>query len=318
MQWHEIIVHTTSQAQEIISELLIDSGAKGTSILDRSYIPDITKPGVEWELYDQNLLDNMPEDVEIHAWFDSNNNIGELINSIKDRLKKLDECELGISLGTLNIEYNESDDSLWKDKWKNYFKPLHIGDRIVIKPSWEKYEAKINEIIIEIDPGMAFGSGTHATTYMCIELLEKYVTKYSDVIDIGTGSGILAIASALLGANSVLGLDINKDAVIVAKKNVNHNNLSDKINIIESDLLNGANGKYNIAVANIIADAVIMLTNDVTKVLEEGSIYIVSGILQEREIDVINKAEASGFITKDILHKDEWSAIAFVYRGKNA
>ena len=134
MQWHEIIVHTTSQAQEIISELLIDSGAEGTSILDRSYIPDITKPGVEWELYDQNLLDNMPEDVEIHAWFDSNNNIGEQINSIKDRLKKLYECDLGISLGTLNIEYNESDDSLWKDKWKNYFKPLHIGDRIVIKP----------------------------------------------------------------------------------------------------------------------------------------------------------------------------------------
>lgn len=314
MQWHEITIHTATEAQEIISEVLINCGATGTSILDRSYIPDINKPGVEWELYDKKLLDKMPEDVEIQAWYDNTTDIEDIISSIKNSLKSLEDSNIGISLGTLRIDYKAADDSAWKDKWKEYFKPLHIGDNIVIKPSWEDYSKKANELIIEIDPGMAFGSGTHATTSMCIELLEKYVNSSTKVIDIGTGSGILAIASALLGSNKVLGLDINKDAVIVAKENVNKNNLSEKIEIIESDLLSGAKGKYDIAVANIIADAVIMLTNDVSKILENNAMYIVSGILQEREKDVIAKAESCGFKTIDILHKDEWSAIAFAHK----
>lgn len=313
MQWHELIVHTSTEAQEIISNILINHGSEGTSILDRSYIPDINKPGIEWELYDRKLLDNMPEDVEVHAWFKDDVSPTKLIEDISCKLEGLKTSIKDIPLGTLRVECKQADDNDWKDKWKEYFKPLHIGKNIVIKPSWEEYTKKDNEIIIELDPGMAFGSGTHATTYMCIELLEKYVDLNKTVIDIGTGSGILSIASALLGAKSVLGLDINADAVEVATENVIKNNLDDKIKIIKSDLLKAVNGNYDIAVANIIADAIILLSPDVHNVIHNNSIYIVSGILQEREKDVIGNVEKNGFKTLEILHRDEWSAIAFRY-----
>lgn len=314
MQWNEIIVHTCTEAQELVSDVLINCGADGTSILDRSYIPDITKPGTEWELYDANLLENMPLDVEIHAWFNVEQPITKLLNNIIEKLSILKQINTSIPFGTLNVEYKLADDNEWKDKWKEYFKPLHIGNHIVIKPSWEQYEKKDSDIIIELDPGMAFGSGTHATTYMCIELLEKHIKSESTIIDIGTGSGILAIAAALLGAKNVLGLDINYDAVQVAKENVIKNNLSNKITILQSDLLSSVNGKYDIAVANIIADAVIMLTPDVINVLNKDAIYIVSGILQERENDVIKKAISCGFKTIEVLHRDEWCAVAFRYK----
>ncbi len=311
MEWLEIIVHTTTEAQEVVSNLLIDNGVTGTSIMDRSIVPDITKPGVEWELYDASLLEAMPEDVEVHAWLEINETLQDRLTNIHLEIQNLKNKYFPFPLGELKIEQLNVNDIDWKDTWKQYYKPLRVGKNIVVKPSWEEYSPLETDIIIELDPGMAFGTGGHATTYMCLELLEKYIQAESKVIDIGTGSGILAIASALLGAKQTLGVDINDDAVLVAKENVNKNGLASKIKIKKSDLLQAVNEKYDIAVANIIADAVIILTPDVTSAIKTGGIYIVSGILAERADDVIACATSNGFTLLETLHKDEWVGIAF-------
>ncbi len=315
MKWLEILVHTTTEAQELVSDLLINNGANGTSILDRAYIPDVKKYGTEWEMYDESLLEMMPEDVEVHAWFEINDALPHLLHKIQNDLLHLQQQTHPFSLGSLQMEQKSVDDADWKDVWKQYYKPLRIGRNIIVKPSWEDYAKQEKDIVIELDPGMAFGTGAHATTYMCLELLEKFINPNTSVIDIGTGSGILAIASALLGAKDVLGVDINEDAVLVAKENVAKNGLINRIRIQKSDLLQNVDGKCEIAVANIIADAVLMLTPDVKHIIKDKGIYIVSGILQEREPEIIHTAELQGYRLLEILHRDEWSGIAFRYEG---
>lgn len=315
MEWLEIIVHTTTEAQDLVSNVLIDNGVSGTSILDRSYIPNVHKLGTEWEMYDESLLEAMPEDVEVHAWLELGPALPHQLESIQNGLLHLQTQQHLFSLGTLRLDTQSVNDADWKDVWKQYYKPLHIGRHIVVKPSWEPYDKRPQDVIIELDPGMAFGTGAHATTYMCLEMLEKYIHKNSSVIDIGTGSGILAIASALLGAERILGVDINADAVLVAKENVAKNGLAGKIEIQKSDLLQNVSRQCDIAVANIIADVVLMLTPDIHHILKKNGIYIVSGILQEREQEVIHSAEELGYTVIKVLHRDEWSGIAFRYEG---
>lgn len=311
MEWLEILVHTTTEAQELVSNLLIDNGTSGTSILDKSYIPDVKSLGKEWEMYDESILQNMPEDVEVHAWLEISETLATQLEKIKLDLAHLKKQEHPFPLGSLLLESKSVNEEDWKDIWKQYYKPLRVGKNIIVKPSWEEYEKLDSDIIIELDPGMAFGTGAHATTYMCLELLEEYLKKGSSIIDIGTGSGILAIASALLGSENVLGVDINEDAVLVAKENVEKNHLSHKIQIQKSDLLKNINSKCDIAVANIIADAVLMLSPDIKHVLKDNGIYIVSGILQEREYEIIAQCKNLGYTLLKVLHRDEWSGIAF-------
>ena len=214
-------------------------------------------------------------------------------------------------LGRLQVCVNDVRDEDWQDNWKEYFKPEKITDRIVIKPSWESYKKQSeDEIIIEIDPGAAFGTGKHPTTTMCIKALEKYVEPgKSSVLDVGCGSGILSVAAALLGAGDVLGVDIDPVAVTVAGENAEINGLSDKIKIAEGDLTKGIDYQADIVVANLMADLVIMLSKDVRRHLKKGGYYISSGILEEKK-DIVAKAiKKCGFEIVEILCENEWVAI---------
>ncbi|NMD37242.1 MAG: 50S ribosomal protein L11 methyltransferase [Christensenellaceae bacterium] len=310
MKWVKVIVHTSTEGQDIVSDLLMRQNAVGTEIKDRKDIPNINNFGLEWELYDESLINAMPEDVEVYAWFDLNSETNEKILSIKDELKTIKQND-SLPLGTLDLEIEYVDDEDWSNVWKQYYKPFRVGKNIVVKPSWEDYERQENDIVIELDPGMAFGTGSHATTHMCLELLEKYVSSDKAIMDIGTGSGILAICCALLGAKKILALDINADAVRIAKENVDKNGLNEYIKVVQSDLLKSESINCDIAVANIIADAVIMLMPSVKNSINKNGLFIVSGILKDRKNDVLKEAEKLSFTLLDTLSDKEWVALVF-------
>ncbi len=202
------------------------------------------------------------------------------------------------------------DDSEWLYKWQEYFKPTRVGERIVVKPSWESYEPKPDDLVIEMDPGMAFGSGLHETTSMCIKALEKYMKPGDRVLDVGTGTGILSIAARLLGAKDCLGIDIDDEAVRVGAENVERNGLAGSIGIVKGDLMAGVDYEADIIVANLMADLVMKLSPAAAEQLRPGGIYITSGILDIKE-DVVKKAiEEAGFEIKEVLADGEWRAIA--------
>ena len=206
------------------------------------------------------------------------------------------------------------DDSEWLYKWQEHFKPAKVGERIVVKPGWEDYDPSEGELVIEMDPGMAFGSGLHETTSMCVKALEKYMPEDARVLDVGTGTGILAMAAVLLGAENALGIDIDEEAVRVATENIRKNDLEGSISVIKGDLMEGVDYRPDVIVANLMADLVMMLSPAAAIQLDPGGIYITSGILDIKE-DVVKKAiEAAGFDIIEVLADGEWRAIAAVKR----
>jgi ribosomal protein L11 methyltransferase len=215
---------------------------------------------------------------------------------------------MGINVGEGRLVTSSVNEEDWSTSWKKYYKPIKLGDKIVIKPTWEDYAINEGEIIIELDPGMAFGTGTHETTAMCIEMLEKHLKTGDVVFDIGTGSGILAITSSKLGANNVVGVDLDEVAVKAAIENVATNKLNN-VEILYGDLTNVLTGKANIVVANIIAEVIIGLTETVKPFMEKDGIFITSGIIRDRRDDVLDALNLSGHRIIEVKEKGEWVAI---------
>ena len=306
MEWIELIVHTTTEGSENISYELIELGSAGTMIEDRADIPDPGKPHGIWEIIDPKLIETMPEDVQVHGWFEDDGNGKAAITRLHARLEsmKSDHPEYG----TLDIDYRTVSDDDWKDTWKKYYKPFYVTDHMVIKPTWEDFTPRQGDQVIEIDPGMAFGSGTHETTAMCIQLLKDVITGGEKVIDVGTGSGILAIAAGLLGAGNVLAVDIDRDAVRVARKNVEHNGLDRIIEVQEGDLLKYVKEKCDICVANIISDVIIANCASLMEHIVAGGLLICSGIVKDRTEEVRSALEAAGYEILEERHRGEWTA----------
>ena len=310
MQWCETAVHTLSEGADLVSDLLMRYGATGTEIVDRADVPDPTKPGVYWELYDPKMVDAMPEDVLVKGWFEQNERTNDVLGLVRDALLSLKASADGLALGTLQMETKGVADEDWSENWKQYYKPFRVGTRLVVKPSWEPFEAGENDLIIELDPGMAFGTGTHETTNMCMRLMEKFWQDGMRVMDVGTGSGILAIAAAELGARDVLAIDIDPDAVKVAKENVRRNSVDARVRVVQGDLVKSEAMPCELAVANIVADAICMLAQPMTRHLVPGGLLICSGIIREREADVQAAVKAAGYAPVDRLEQGEWVALA--------
>ena len=309
MQWCEAMVHTTTEGSDIVSEALMRLGAAGTEIVDRSDVPDPTKPGVYWELYDPKLTESMPEDVLVKGWFEQNEHTHDVLQAVRQRLAELSREDFGIVMGSLALEMQSVADEDWSENWKKYYKPFRIGTHLVVKPTWEPYAPEPDDLMIELDPGKAFGTGTHETTNMCMQLLEKHLSDGMRVMDVGTGSGILAIAAAKLGAKDVLAIDIDPDAVKVARENVVLNKADGRVRVVKGDLVKGEAMPCELAVANIVADAICMLAGPLTRHLVRGGLLICSGIIREREQDVLAAAKAAGYQVADRLEKGEWVAL---------
>ena len=221
----------------------------------------------------------------------------------------------GATASLPGIRYKASltaDDSEWLYKWQEHFRPTKVGERIVVKPGWEDYEPASGELVIEMDPGMAFGSGLHETTSMCVKALERYMPEGAKVLDVGTGTGILAMAAVLLGAGEALGVDIDEEAVRVATENIRKNDLAGSIEIMKGDLMAGVDYRPDVIVANLMADLVIMLSPAAASQIRPGGLYITSGILDIKEETVADAIRAAGFDIVEILHDGEWRAIVAV------
>ena len=309
MDWIELTVHTTTEGADIVSEALMAEGATGTMVEDRADIPDPDKPNGYWEIIDPNLLNTLPEDVVVHAWFEPDSRFPDRMQALSSRLEALKALDLGLPLGTLTVDTQNVRDEDWAEVWKQFYKPFKAGKSLVVKPTWEPYDAQPGDKIIEIDPGMAFGSGTHETTGMCLELLEEVVKGGERVIDVGTGSGILAIGAALLGAEDVLAIDIDPVAVRVAKENVAHNHLEDRVRAVEGNLLASSDGMCELCVANIIADVICMFAAPLNDHIVPGGLFICSGIIKEREQDVVDALTAADYTILEIRRKGEWVAM---------
>lgn len=309
MEWVEMTVHTTTLGADMVSETLILHGATGTMVEDRADIPDPTKPNGIWEIIDPNLVNTLPEDVLVHAWFEPDASFVERMQALSAHLEEIRRAVPELDFGTLTIDTLHVKDEDWSEVWKKFYKPFRAGKTLVVKPTWESYAAQPGDKIIEIDPGMAFGSGTHETTGMCLELLEEVVQDGQRVIDVGTGSGILAIGAAMLGAKDVLAIDIDPTAVRVAKENVEHNCLEDTITTIEGNLLEKVDAVCDICVANIIADVICMFAAPLNDHIVPGGLFICSGIIKEREQDVHDALAAADYTILSIRRKGEWVAM---------
>ena len=304
MDYTEVTVSTTTQGADLVSDIFLRLGAVGTQILDRADLPDPDKPTANWELMDQSVIDAMPEDVQVKAWFDEKS-LQKVIGPLREQLSLLKAP----NMGTLQVSMQGVKEEDWAENWKQYYKPFRIGEHMVVKPTWEPWDAQAGDLIIEIDPGMAFGTGTHETTAMCVSLIEAYY-QGGTLLDVGTGSGILAIAAARLGAKGIVAVDIDPDAVRVAKENVAHNGLEEAIDVRKGDLLQGLSQQFDFAVANILAPVICMLAAPLKKHLTPGGRFICSGIIAEAEAEVNAALLGAGYIIDEIRHKGDWVAFA--------
>ncbi|CUA79945.1 50S ribosomal protein L11 methyltransferase [Anoxybacillus suryakundensis] len=308
MKWSEISIHTTHEAVEAISNILHEAGAGGVVIEDPF---ELTKERetTYGEIYQLNPDDYPEEGVIIKAYLPVNSFLGETVEEIKQAINNL--MLYNIDIGRNKITISEVNEEEWATAWKKYYNPVKISERFTIVPTWETYEpVSSDELIIELDPGMAFGTGTHPTTVMCIQALEKTVKEGDTVVDVGTGSGILSIAAAMLGAKRVHALDLDPVAVESAKLNVKLNKVHDVVTVSQNNLLDRIDEQADVIVANILAEIILRFVDDAYRLLRSGGVFITSGIIQTKKQEVKEGILRAGFTIEETLTMEDW--VAFI------
>ena len=301
MNWIEVSIITTSEAVEAITSFIHDMGAN-VSILDPNDLKDF-KTELNWVILDDSLL--VSDDTIIKVYFPEDVKIEDKVLYVKEKLKYISQF-VDIGKGEVNICKIDEED--WANEWKKYYTTIKVSNRIVIKPTWEEYIKNDGEVVIELDPGMAFGTGTHETTRLCIKLLEKYVNSKSIVFDVGCGSGILSICSSKLGATKVVGCDLDPIAVSASNKNISLNKVSN-IEIREGNFLDVFDDTADVIVSNIGADAIIFITSIVGKFLRKNGLFISSGIILDRTKEVKDTLQKNNFSIIEIQNEGEWVTI---------
>jgi ribosomal protein L11 methyltransferase len=307
MKWSEISILSTNEAVEPISNILHEAGASGVVIEDPA---ELVKEREDQfgEIYQLNPGDYPVEGVIIKAYLPVNSFLGETVDEIKEAVNNLVSYNIDIGKNTVSIsEVNEEE---WATAWKKYYNPVKISEKFTIVPTWEDYTpVHTDELIIELDPGMAFGTGTHPTTVMCIQALERTVKKGDTVIDVGAGSGVLSIAAAKLGAAKVEALDLDDVAVQVAKLNIKLNKVQDVASVSQNNLLDGIAGESDIVVANILAEVILRFADDAGKIVKKDGYFIASGIIQQKKEVVKEALIKAGFDIEEIITMEDWVAI---------
>ena len=302
MNWTEITVAVANKDTDTAAAIANMTVPYGIYIEDYSDLEQGAEEIAHIDLIDEELVAKDRDTSVIHIYISECDNAAEALEFLKERL-----TAEGIGYKAEAVGVNDAD---WNENWKKYFHATEIGEKLAIVPSWEKYDNKDNRTILQIDPGAAFGTGTHATTSLCLDMLQSYVDDNTEMLDIGCGSGILAVASVLLGAKTAVGVDIDAQSVKTAKENAEINSVTDKTEFIVGDLAEKVRGKFSVVCANIVADVVIRLLENVKNYMEADAVLIVSGIIDLRENDVLNAAEKQGFTVIEKRYKDNWCAFA--------
>ena len=309
MDWMEITVLTTTAGADMVSQILMDAGSSGTMIEDKNDVAANQRPEGQWDIIDEAIAQRIGDDVKVTGYYEVDASLNDRVRMIEGEIRRVKGLDLGFDAGKLEILQQTFAEEDWAENWKKSFKPLRLGRHMLIKPGWCDCAVEPGDKVIEIDPGMAFGTGTHETTGMCVELVEKYVRPGSTDIDVGTGTGILAIAAAHMGAKDVLATDLDTMAVKVATENVAKNGFADTIRTRCGDLLEAVDETADVVVANIIADVIRMLAAPVRAHILPGGRFICSGIARERKDEVVQALMDAGYQHLDIREKGEWAAI---------
>lgn len=316
MKWTKFSLETTTQAVDLVSNMLDELGIEGIEIEDKVPITEEEKKEM--------FIDILPElgdddgKAIVSFYISDDEDKDSILSSVKEGLVELADF---VEVGDMEITVSETEDKDWINNWKQYWKPFRVADDIMIKPTWETLEEKNeNDLVIEIDPGTAFGTGSHETTRLCIQGLRKYITDETVLLDVGSGSGILSIIGLKLGAKSALGTDIDPNAIHAMYENAKVNGITEdeftvKIgNIIDDKTLQEEVGmeKYDIVVANILADVIIPLSPEIRQHLKKGGLYITSGIIYMKRNEVKEAIEKNGFTIIEENEMGEW--VSFVAR----
>lgn len=316
MKWTKFSLETTTRAVDLVSNMLDELGIEGIEIEDKVPITEEEKK----EMF-IDILPELGEDdgkATISFYISNDEDKDSILSSVKEGLVELADF---VEVGNMEITVSETEDKDWINNWKQYWKPFRVADDIIIKPTWETLEEKNdNDLVIEIDPGTAFGTGSHETTRLCIQGLRKYITDETVLLDVGSGSGILSIIGLKLGAKSALGTDIDPNAIHAMYENAKVNGITEeeftvKIgNIIDDQTLQEEVGteKYDIVVANILADVIIPLSSEVGQHMKKGGLYITSGIIYMKRDEVKEAIEKNGFTIVEENEMGEW--VSFVAR----
>ena len=289
-----MIINTSKDKKDIIEGILFDYGIYTSEEVSSHLVEELDQDEKDWDFIDYPLLNSDKEIFAIKVYPENTDDAKKIKAELEEK-----------SLGQARIE--EKDDEDWANNWKKYYKPLEIGESLAIVPEWEEYES--NRKIIKINPGMAFGTGTHESTYMCLELLEKYVNEGDEIFDIGCGSGILAIAALKLGAKRALAIDIDDKCIDASHENAKLNEVEDKMEIKKGNLLDVVKGRANLIVSNIIAEIIVDEIKNLKNHMDPGGNFITSGIIKERRQMVIDALRENNFEIIDEIEKNNWLAI---------
>ncbi len=304
MNWTEICIKVKTEYTDQVAAIANMSVPYGIYIEDYSDLVEQSWEIAHVDLIEQELLERDRSFSIVHIYISEEDNASEAIGYIKELLTA--------SAIPFELVSEWVNDSSWADGWKKYFKCTEIGDKLVIRPSWEEYDNISGRKVLSIDPGAAFGTGTHATTSLCLQVLEKHIDSQSTVLDIGCGSGILSIASVLLGAKNAIGVDIDAQSVKVANENAQINSVTDKTEFVVGDLAEKITGKYSVVCANIVADVILKLLQNVADYMEDSAILITSGIIDIRKDDVLEGFNKYRFSVIEEHTKDNWYAFVCV------
>lgn len=307
MKWNQVSVLTTSEAVEAVSNILMEAGANGVAIEDALDVVNFESDAFG-EILDAEDFDHIKEGAKVVAYFPETTFLPEILPIVDTRIDEL--LSFGLDIGEKKIETSEVVESNWATAWKKYYHPVNITRYLTIVPEWQEYVPHSkDEHIIKLDPGMAFGTGTHPTTRLTLQALEVVLRGNETVIDVGTGSGVLSIASKCLGAKQVYAYDLDEVAVASAKENMNLNPVAEDVIVSANNLLVGVDKKADVIVANILADIIIELIPDAFRCLNEEGTFIVSGIIEDKEGEVLEAIYENGFEVDQRFRQKDWLAL---------
>ena len=302
MDWTEIRITVDAKDADLAGDIAQMTVPYGIYVEDYSHLEEEVRQVAHIDLIDADLLKKDRSKAVVHVYVSPEDNPSEAVAFLRERY-----AAAGIKNGIETARCVQED---WINNWKKYFHPIKVGKKLLIRPDWEKAENPENRVVLSLEPGIAFGTGTHETTRLCMEFLETYVTPGCRMLDVGCGSGILSVAALLLGAESAVGVDIDPLAVKTAVQNAGRNGVEDRFTGICGSLTEQVTGTFQVVAANIVADVVVQLTAAIGRFLAPGGVYLVSGIISEREPDVLRALADNGFTVLGRREEKGWVAAA--------
>ncbi len=318
--WIQAVIYTTAEGIEPVSGRLYQLGINGIEIEDEADFKNFLEENRSaWDYVDEELLEAKACETNVKFYVTADSAGRETIGEVERSLKELAELDENGVFGSLRLEFSSVDEEDWANNWKQYFKPLSVGEKILILPEWETLTEETDRTVFVINPGMSFGTGSHHTTRLCLERLEKYIKPGMNVLDLGCGSGILSLVALLLGAESATAVDIDPDAAKIAGENAKRNGIGeDRYRIFAGNVLSDdalvaklADRHYDLVLANIVADVIIALTPKIPTFLKDDGIYITSGIITDRGDEVLASYKAQGMTLLNKSQSGDWLALDY-------